>query len=95
MGYIPNSAIHRLRGTLPSRDSCSSVWLPLDQEVWLFLSDNAVVAAIHCARSSEIPVLIYLLRELLLSEPRFGFAFSACHALGLRNKIADVISRFR
>ena len=48
----------------------------------LFCSDNAVVAVILRARSSEIPVLIYLLRKLLLSAVRFGFAFSACPLLG-------------
>ena len=60
----------------------------------LFRSDNAAVVAILCARSSKVPVLMHLLRELLLCAARFGFTFTSCHVPGLQNKIADALSRF-
>ena len=60
----------------------------------LFHSDNAAMIAILCARSSKVPVLMHLLRELLHCAARFGFTFTSCHVPGLQKKIADALSRF-
>ena len=61
----------------------------------LFRSDNEAAVAILSARTSKCSVLMYLLRDLLLSAGRWGFSFSASHVPGVDNKVADAISRFR
>ena len=60
----------------------------------LFRSDNEAVVAIITTRTSKVPVLMHLLRDLLLSAARWGFTFTAAHVLGVENKIADDISGF-
>ena len=47
------------------------------------------------SRTSKIPSLMQLLRNLLLSAARYSFSFSAQHILGVFNQIADSLSRFR
>lgn len=61
----------------------------------LFRSDNAAVVAILTSRTSKVPALMHLIRDLLLSAVHRGFTFSAVHVLGVQNKVADAISRFR
>ena len=61
----------------------------------LFRSDNQAVVALLSSRTSKIPVLMYLLRDLLLSAARWGFSFSSTHVPGIQNNVADAISRFR
>ena len=61
----------------------------------LFRSDNEAVVAILTTRTSKVPALMHLLRDLLLSAARWGFTFTAAHVPGVENKIADAISRFR
>ena len=60
----------------------------------LFRSDNEAVVAILTTRTSKVPALMHLLRDLLLSAARWGFTFTAAHVPGVENKIADAISRF-
>ena len=60
----------------------------------LFRSDNEAVVAILTTRTSKVPALMHLLRDLLLSAARWGFTFTAAHIPGVENKIADAISRF-
>ena len=60
----------------------------------LFRSDNEAVVAILTTRTSKVPALMHLLRDLLLSGARWGFTFTAAHVPGVENKIADAISRF-
>ena len=61
----------------------------------LFRSDNEAVVAILTTRTSKVPALMHLLRDLLLSAARWGFTFTAAHVPGVENKIADAVSRFR
>ena len=61
----------------------------------LFRSDNEAVVAILTTRTSKVPALMHLLRDLLLSAARWGFTFTAAHVPGVENKIADAISPFR
>ena len=61
----------------------------------LFRSDNEAVVAILSSRTSKVPVLMHLLRNLLLCAARCGFTFTAIHVPGIDNKVADAISRFR
>ena len=60
----------------------------------LFRSDNEATVAILSTRTSKVPVLMHLLRDLLLSAARWGFSFSSAHVPGVDNKVADAISRF-
>ena len=46
------------------------------------------------ARTSKVPCLMHLLRDLLMSAARFSFSFSVEHVLGVQNEIADALSRF-
>ena len=46
------------------------------------------------SRTSKIPSLMQLLRNLLLSAARYSFSFSAQYILGVFNQIADALSRF-
>ena len=57
----------------------------------LFRSDND--AAIHMvnSRTSKIPCLVGLLRDLLLSAARHSFSFSAQHVPGINNQLADAL----
>ena len=47
------------------------------------------------SRTSKIPSLMQLFRNLLLSAVRYSFSFSAQHIPGVFNQIADALSRFR
>lgn len=60
----------------------------------LFRSDNEAVVHILNTRTSKVPCLMRLLRNLLLSAARHSFSFSARHAPGVNNQIADALSRF-
>ena len=60
----------------------------------LFRSDNEAVVAILSTRTSKVPVLMHLLRDLLLLAARWHFSFSSAHVPGVDNKVADAISRF-
>ena len=60
----------------------------------LFRSDNEAVVAILTSRTSKVPALMRLLRDLLLSAAQFNFTFTSVHVPGIQNKIADAISRF-
>ncbi|CAH3148302.1 unnamed protein product [Porites lobata] len=66
-----------------------------DLEVTLDAADNKAVVAILTTRTSKVPALMHLLRDLLFSAVRWGFTFTAAHVPGVKNKIADAISRFR
>ena len=61
----------------------------------LFRSDNEAVVHMLNSRTSKIPSLMHLLRNLLLSAARDSFSFSAQHIPGVFNQIADALSRFR
>ena len=61
----------------------------------LFRCDNEAVVHILNTRTSKVPVLMHLLRDLLFSAARFSFSFSAKHVPGIHNEIADALSRFR
>ena len=72
------------------------LWGPLwARKHVLFRSDNEAVVAILMTRTSKVPALMHLLRDLLLSAARWGFTFTAAHVPGVENKIADAVSRFR
>ena len=60
----------------------------------LFRSDNQSVVAMLTSRTSKVPALMHLLRDLLLSAARWGFSFSSVHVPGIQNNVADAISRF-
>ena len=60
----------------------------------LFRSDNQSVVALLTSRTSKVPALMHLLRDLLLSAARWGFTFSSMHVPGVQNSVADAISRF-
>ena len=60
----------------------------------LFCTDNEAVVYILNSRTSRIPVLMCLLRHLLASAARFNFSFASQHVPGVRNCIADALSRF-
>ena len=60
----------------------------------LFRSDNEAVVAILPSRTSKVPVLMHLLRDLLLTAVRGGFTFTAVHVPGVQNKVAHAISHF-
>ena len=60
----------------------------------LFRVDNEAVVAILNSRTSRDPHIMVLLRSLLFAAARFGFTFSAEHVAGVRNGIADALSRF-
>ena len=59
-----------------------------------FRCDEAMVHILN-SRTSKVPELMYLLRDLSLSAARFSFSFSAKHVPGVHNEIADALSRFR
>ncbi|CAH3040493.1 unnamed protein product [Porites lobata] len=63
------------------------------QGQWFY--DNEAVVAILTTRTSKVPALMHLLRDLLLSAARWGFTFTAAHVPGVENKSADAASRFR
>ena len=46
-------------------------------------------------RTAQVPALMHLLCDLLLSAACWGFTFTAAHVPGVENNIADAISRFR
>ena len=56
----------------------------------LFRSGNEAVVHMLNSRTSKIPSLMQLLRNLLLSAARYSFSFSAQHIPGVFNQIADV-----
>ena len=60
----------------------------------LFQSDSEPVVHVLNTRSSKVPTLKHLLRDLIMSEARFSFSFSAAHVAGAQNQIADAISRY-
>lgn len=60
----------------------------------LFRSDNASVVHLVNNRTSRIPQLMCLLRQLLLCAAQCNFSFSASHVPGSDNGIADALSRF-
>lgn len=60
----------------------------------LFRVDNQSVVAILNSRTSRDPQIMSLLRNLLFSAAHFSFTFSAEHVAGVRNGIADALSRF-
>ena len=60
----------------------------------LFRSDNEVVVSILTHRTSKIPSIMHLLRNLLLVAARHNFSFSARHIPGVNNVIADALTRF-
>lgn len=60
----------------------------------LFRSDNEAAVHMLNSRTSNIPSLMQLLRNLLLSAARYSFSLSAEHILGVFNQIADALSRF-
>ena len=60
----------------------------------LFRSDNQLVVALLTSRTSKVPALMHLLRDLLLSAARWGFTFLSMHVPGVQNSVADAISRF-
>ena len=60
----------------------------------LFRSDNEAVVSILNRRTSKIPILMRLLRNLLLSAARLNFSFSSEHIPGVHNTTADALSRF-
>ena len=53
----------------------------------LFRSDNEAVVAILTTRTSKVPALMHLLRDLLFSAVRWGFTFTAAHVPGVKNKL--------
>ena len=60
----------------------------------LLSCDNEAVVHILNTRTSKVPALMHLLRDLLLSATRFSFSFSTEHVPKGHNKIADALSRF-
>ena len=60
----------------------------------LFHSDNDAVVHILNSRTSKIPCIMHLLRQLLLSAARHSFSFSSQHVPGVNNQVADALSRF-
>ena len=60
----------------------------------LFRSDNQSVVAMLTSRTSKVPALMHLLRDLLLSAALWGFSFSSVHVPAIQNNVADAISRF-
>ena len=60
----------------------------------LFCSDNEAVVGILMTRTSKVPALMHLLRDLLLSAARWGFTCTAARVPGVENTIADAISHF-
>jgi len=61
----------------------------------LFRSDNNAVVHVLNSRTSKVPCLMRLLRNLLLAAAGHSFSFSAQHVPGVNNQIADNLSRFR
>lgn len=60
----------------------------------LFRSDNEAVVHMLTSRTSKVPCLMHLLRQLLSAAARFSFTFTAQHVPGVHNSIADALSRF-
>ena len=60
----------------------------------LFRSDNDAVVHMLNSRTSKIPCLMRLLRNLLFSAACHIFSFSAEHVPGVNNQLADALSRF-
>ena len=60
----------------------------------LFRSDNEAVVHMLNSRTSKIPCLMHLLRNLLFSAACHSFSFSAEHVPGVNNQLADALSRF-
>ena len=59
----------------------------------LFHSDNTAVVSVLNSRTSKVPQLMHLMCSLLMASARFNF-FTARHIPGMRNSIADALSRF-
>ena len=60
----------------------------------LFCSDNDAVVHILNTRTSRVPCLIGLLHSLLFSTAHHRFFFSSQHVRGVKNQLADALSRF-
>lgn len=60
----------------------------------LFRSDNDAVVHMLNSRTSKVPCLMRLLRNLLFSAAQHSFSFSAQHIPGVNNQLADALSRF-
>ena len=58
----------------------------------LFRCDNEAEVHILNSRTSKVPALMHLLRDLVLPATRFSFSFSAKHVPGVHNEIADALS---
>lgn len=61
----------------------------------LFRSDSEAVVHILNTRTSKVPALMHLLRDLFMSAARFSFSFSTKDVPGVYNEIAGDLSRFR
>lgn len=60
----------------------------------LFRSDSEAVVHILNTRTSKVPALMHLLRDLFMSAARFSFSFSTKDVPGVYNEIAGDLSRF-
>lgn len=60
----------------------------------LFSSDNEAVVHPLSSRTSKVPCLMHLLRQLLSAAAVFSFTFTAQPVPGVQNNIADALSCF-
>ena len=68
-------------------DSAAHIWR-------LSRSYNNAVVHILKTRTSKVPPLMHLVRQLLMSAARFSFSFSVELVRGVHDKIADALLRF-
>lgn len=61
----------------------------------VFLTDNQAITHIWASGTSPSPTLMSLVRPLFLTAAKQGFSVAFKHIMGIRNPIADALSRFQ
>mgnify|MGYP001553745544 CR=1 FL=1 len=61
----------------------------------IFNSDNMAVVQVINSKTSKNPYLLHLLRKLVLLSLQYNINFKAIHVPGVKNTLADALSRFQ
>ena len=61
----------------------------------VFLTDNKTITHVWSSGTSPSPTLMSLIRPLFLTAAKGGFSIAFKHIYGIRNPIADALSRFQ
>ena len=61
----------------------------------VFLTDNKTITHVWSSGTSPSPTLMSLIRPLFLSAARGSFSVAFRHIMGIRNPVADALSRLQ